>query len=135
MMDDDETLAAEPLLDLFGEPVTREQRRVRRSRRREAARFWAESKARGRIPPEGVLDYYMHAAMQAGDKEMAVRIAIALLPYRLPRLTAVMVAPPGVEAPRLRLAWGDEYDGDDPTAAGAIGAPAVFAALVPESDS
>lgn len=128
-------MRAEPLLDLFGAPIAYEERKVRRSRRRQAQRFWDESKAKGRPPPESILEMCLHEAVEAGDREMMVRISIALLPYRLPRLTAVMIAPPGVEAPRLRLSWGDDYDGDDPTAAGAAGAPAVLAALVPESDT
>lgn len=132
---DTATLEPEPLLDLFGAPVTRHERKVRRSRRREAARFWAESGARGRIPPEALLDYYMHAAHEAGDKEMAIRIAIALLPYRLPRISAVMIAPQGGNVPRMRIAWGDEHDGDEPAAGGAIGAPSLLSALVPAGDT
>jgi len=134
MLDPDTaTLEPEPLLDLFGAPVTRSERKIRRSRRREAARFWAESQARGRIPPEALLDYYMHAAHEAGDREMAVRIAVSLLPYRLPRISAVMIAPQG-NAPRLRIAWGDEHDGDESASSGTIGAPALLAALVSEGN-
>lgn len=128
-------LEPEPLLDLFGAPVSREERKTRRNRRRETAKFWAEREMRGRIPPEAVLEYYMHAALQAGDKEMAIRIAIAFLPYRLPRISAVMIAPQGANAPRLRIAWGDEHDGDNPAGAGTIGAAALLAAVVPESDT
>jgi hypothetical protein len=129
------TLEPEPLLDLFGAPISRQERKTRRNRRREASRFWAESQARGRVPPEALLDYYMHAAHEAGDKEMAIRIAIALLPYRLPRISAVMIAPQGGNAPRLRIAWGDEHDGDNDAAGGAIGAPALFPPVVPEGDT
>jgi hypothetical protein len=128
-------MRAEPLLDLFGAPIAYEERKVRRNRRRQAQRFWDENKAKGRPPPESILELCLHEALEAGDREMVVRICIAFLPYRLPRLTAVMIAPPGVEAPRLRLSWGDDYDGDDPTAAGAVGAPAVLSALVSESDT
>jgi hypothetical protein len=129
-------LDPEPLLDLFGAPVplTREQRKTRRNRRRETERFWAESKARGRIPPEAVLDYYMHAAIEAGDKEMAVRIALAFLPYRLPRISAVMIAPQGANAPRLRIAWGDEHDGDQPIGQLGADSTALLATLVSEGD-
>jgi hypothetical protein len=128
-------LEPEPLLDLFGAPVSREERKTRRNRRRETAKFWAEREVRGRIPPEAVLEYYMHSALQAGDKEMAIRIAIAFLPYRLPRISAVMIAPQGANAPRLRIAWGDEHDGDQPSANfGADPAPALLAALVSEGD-
>ena len=120
------------MLDLFGQEVTVQEKKIRRSRRREASKFWMESEAKGRLQPEALLSYYLQAAFEAGDKETAIRIAMALLPYRLPRLAAVMVQPAGDKAPRYSIAW--QEDDEDAAAAGATGV-ALLAEAIPESDS
>jgi hypothetical protein len=122
------------LLDLFGQEVTVQEKKTRRSRRREATKFWMESEAKGRLQPEALLSYYLQAAFEAGDKETAIRIAMALLPYRLPRLAAVMVQPAGDKAPRYSIAWQEDDDGDAAAAGGAAGV-ALLAAAIPEGDT
>jgi hypothetical protein len=122
-----------PLLDLFGHEVTVSEKKTRRSRRREASRFWAESEAKGRLQPEALLSYYLQAAFEAGEKETAIRIAMALLPYRLPRLAAVMVQPAGDKAPRYAIAW--QEDDSDAAAAGAAAGVALLAEAIPEGDT
>ena len=120
-----------PLLDLFGHEVTVAEKKIRRSRRREASKFWMESEAKGRLQPEAMLSYYLQAAFEAGDKETAIRIAMALLPYRLPRLAAVMVQPAGDKAPRYSIAWQE----DDENAAAAGAGVALLAEAVPEGNT
>jgi hypothetical protein len=122
---------AGPLLDLFGHEVTVAEKKTRRSRRREASKFWMEGEAKGRLPPEALLSYYLQAAFEAGDKETAIRIAMALLPYRLPRLAAVMVQPAGDKAPRYSIAWQE----DDEDAAAASAGVALLAEAIPKGDT
>jgi hypothetical protein len=78
-----------------------------------------------------MLSYYLQAAFEAGDKETAIRIAMALLPYRLPRLAAVMVQPAGDKAPRYSIAWQE----DDENAAAAGAGVALLAEAVPEGNT
>ena len=135
---DTKPLPAEPLFDLFGAPITRQERKTRRNRRREVSRFWAEREARGHPPPEVVLDYYLQAAIEAGDKATAIDIAKAMLPYRLPRISAVMFGGGGMGGaggvPRLRIEWGDEHAADA-APGGAGDQTALLAPLVSASDT
>jgi hypothetical protein len=85
----DEPEAAPEQRPLFGDQV---QQFIARTSRRELAN-WREKLLREGVGPADFLTRVMADAYEGGDMERVIECAALLLPYTLPRLNAVMVAP------------------------------------------
>lgn len=104
-------------LDLFGEPPQTVQQRFSRSELRQ----WRERLLREGIGPGDYLTKMMADAYDRGEWQRCFECAALLLPYTLPRLSGIVVAPGGGGASGvggdlsmpggvLRFAWSPAAD-------------------------